>query len=198
MEIGFPTSNGIAFSEFSLTDQPSVPNNLTGFSLNENSIKLNWSGNANSFIILRGTEENNLLFIDSTDSKEYSDSNLNANVDYYYALQGVDYSKPYPYSSRSSVIKIFTHSPAKLQSAESKSSKSVIVRFSERVNTTIENLESFEIKNFGFPNSISPNDQFSYLLSFKNNLPLGSNTLYVNNLKDDYGSPIESDSTSFL
>ncbi|MBK7377640.1 MAG: S8 family serine peptidase [Ignavibacteriales bacterium] len=198
MEIGFPTSNGIAFSEFSLTDQPSVPNNLTGFSLNENSIKLNWSGNANSFIILRGTEENNLLFIDSTDSKEYSDSNLNANVDYYYALQGVDYSKPYPYSSRSSVIKIFTHSPAKLQSAESKSSKSVIVRFSERVNTTIENLESFEIKNFGFPNSISPNDQFSYLLSFKNNLPLGSNTLYVNNLKDDYGSPIESDSTSFF
>ncbi len=197
-EVAFPTDNGITFSEFTLSNQPSVPYNISGFSLNENSTKLNWSGIGSSFRIFRGDDNINLFLIDSSNTNEYIDLNLDSNKDYFYAIEAVDYSKPLPYSSKSQVIKVFTHSPGKLLSAESKSSKSLVVKFSEKINTTIENLESFEIKNFGFPNSISPYDQFSYLLSFNNSLPLGSNTLYVNNLKDAYGSPIENDSISFI
>ena len=65
------------------------------------------------------------------------------------------------------------------------------------MNNTIENLEGFEILNIGYPNSISPASQYSYLLSFNSNLPEGTNQLVIKNIHDKYGSPIAIDTVSF-
>ncbi|MGB5892775.1 MAG: T9SS type A sorting domain-containing protein, partial [Ignavibacteriaceae bacterium] len=68
----------------------------------------------------------------------------------------------------------------------------VTVTFSEKMNNTIENLQAFELMNVGIPNSVAPANQFAYLLTFREPIPMGGNQLLIKDLKDFYGSPIES------
>ena len=98
----------------------------------------------------------------------------------------------------SKVIEVFSHTPAKPDTAFSNSNRSVIVKFSEKMKNTVENLQSFEIPTVGYPNSISPNNQYSYLLSFNENLPDGELKVIVKDIKDFYNSPIVTDTLTFL
>jgi len=66
------------------------------------------------------------------------------------------------------------------------------------MKNTIENLQSFEIPTVGYPNSITPNNQYSYLLSFNENLPDGELNVIIKDIKDFYNSPIESDTIAFI
>lgn len=197
-EIAFPTSTGIDFYEFGNSFKTPTPFNIDAFSINSNSVKLSWLSDAVRYLIYRGENINNLVLIDSVNTNSFIDNNVSNGTNYYYAIQAYDNTKPEPYSSLSKIVSVFVHEPARVVDISAKSPRNLIVKFNERIKTTIENLQSFEVLNFGYPNSISPADQYSYILSFVEDLPEGNNKLIVKNLRDFYNSPINTDTLNFL
>lgn len=197
-EVAFTYTDGVRFYEFAESDRPSIPKNVNGHSIAANTITLSWSGQTDFYYIYRGTDRNNLVLIDSVMQYQYFDLNISENTFYYYGIKAYDPSRPEPFSGMSRILEVFAHKPAQAVSVENKSPNSVIVKFSNKIKNTIENLQSFEIIGVGYPNSVSPSDQFSYLLSFSQHLPDGDNKLVVRNLRDFYNSPIPHDTLSFL
>ena len=66
------------------------------------------------------------------------------------------------------------------------------------MSNTIENLQAFKLNGNVFPNSISPASQYSYLVTFRDEIPFGLNELAISGLRDFYGSPIEPAETTFI
>ncbi|MFZ1519037.1 MAG: S8 family serine peptidase, partial [Ignavibacteriaceae bacterium] len=197
-EIGLTINDRIKFFEFSGSTRTVPPGLVKGFSLDSSNVKLTWIAEAERYYIYKGIDANNLVLIDSlVFEPNYIDNNVEKNKSYFYAIKAFDPIKPEPLSALSNIIEVYSHIPAKLINAISNSNKSVIVSFSEKMNNTIENLQSFEIAGLGYPNSITPSDQYSYLLSFNQNLPAGELSLIVKNIKDFYNSPIQSDTITF-
>lgn len=197
VEIAFPTNDGIAFYEFSPATKATTPYNVNGFSIDSSTSKITWSGNTDFYYIYRGESVETLELLDSVIVREYVDPFLTTGNNYFYAIQSFDPLKPEPYSNLSKAVTVYTHTPAYITEVQNNSTNSLIVRFSEKINNTIENLQAFEVTGIGYPNSISPNNQFSYLLTFSDDLPVGLNSLIVGNLRDFYGSPIETDTVQF-
>ncbi|GIK60911.1 MAG: S8 family serine peptidase [Ignavibacteriota bacterium] len=197
-EVLYNYIDGAKFYEFSLPNQPPIPNNVEGFSIDSSSIFLSWLGSVDQYYIYRGLSADNLELIDSTiATTQYVNFNLTQNTNYYYAIQSFDLSKPDPYSNLSRVIKVYSHKPGEVISAIVSSSKAVTVNFSEKMSNTIENLQAFKLNGNVFPNSISPASQYSYLLTFRDVIPVGINVLEVSGLRDLYGSSIEPSTISF-
>ncbi len=196
-EVAFPANNGISFSEFTLADKASIPIYFSGYSLDSLNIKLSWEGKGDKYYIYRGIDKSNLKLIDSTTGNEFIDNNILNGKYYFYSAQTHDASKQFPLSELSPVIDVYSHEPAKLIGAKSINASTVQADFSGKINTTVENLNSFEVTGVGIPNSAVPSNQFSYTLSYKNNLPVGKNYLIINNLKDLYGSFIPNDTVEF-
>ncbi|MCW8804662.1 MAG: S8 family serine peptidase, partial [Ignavibacteriaceae bacterium] len=198
LEVALPTDLGINFYEFTISKKASTPYNVNGFSVDSSSIFLSWQGNVDQYYIYRGLSENNLTLIDSVIAEtQYVDFNLNQNTNYYYAIQAFDLSKEDPYSNLSRVIEVYCHTPGKVISVFGSSRNTVTVKFSEKMNNTIENLRAFKLNGNVYANSISPASQYSYLLTFRDEIPVGLNELSVADLRDLYGSPIESTDTTF-
>lgn len=196
-EICFKINDVYRFYEFTISNKADVPVNFSGYSTDSENIKLTWQGTGTKYYVYKGIAQNDLSLVDSVSQREYNDPNVATNTYYYYAVQAFDASKPEPISALSRTIEVFSHTPGKPENAVSNSNRSVIVTFSEKMKNVIENLQSFEIINVGFPNSVSPNTQYSYLLTFKTNLPQGIQKLIVKNIKDLYGSPIMTDTLEF-
>ena len=197
-EVAFPTDQGINFYEFTISNKASTPYNVNGFSLDSSSIFLSWQGSVDQYYIWRAFSPDNLVLIDSVlATNEYVDFNLVKNTNYYYAVQAFDLAKPDPYSNLSKIIEIYCHTPGKVDTALSNSRNTVLVKFTEKMSNTIENLQAFKLINGVYPNSISPASQFSYLLTFRDDIPIGQNELLVSGLRDLFGSSIETSIISF-
>ncbi len=191
-ELAFPTDLGINFYEFTISKKASTPYNVNGYSIDSTSIFLSWQGSVDQYYIYRGLSADNLLLIDSViATTQYADFNRAQNTNYYYAIQAFDLSKEDPYSNLSRVIEIYCHSPGKVISVTGTSNNTITVKFSEKMNNTIENLQAFRLNSNVIPNSIAPASQYSYLLTFRDVIPVGLNELSVEDLRDLYGSPIE-------
>jgi hypothetical protein len=198
-EIAFPNNNEIEFFEFAFSNQTSTPHNVSGFSLDSSTLQLFWNGLAERYYIYKGLDAVNLELIDSlVFEPSYLDMNVELDKTYYYAIKAYDPIKPEPLSGLSNIIEVYAHTPSNPDSAYSNSNRSVIVSFSEKMKNTIENLQSFEIPTVGYPNSITPNNQYSYLLSFNENLPDGELKVIIKDIKDFYNSPIATDTLTFL
>jgi subtilisin family serine protease len=202
-EVAFPTDQGISFYEYTVSDKASTPFNLSGFSIDATTVSLEWQGSADQYYIYRGTSPENLILIDSVFVPQFTDINLNTNQYYYYAVQAFDLAKDDPYSNLSGILEVYSHIPGEVESVTLTSSKTLTVKFTEKMSNTIENLQAFKLMNAGFsqpviPNSISPSNQFSYMLTFREDIPIGSNQLFINDLKDLYRSPIPSDVIDFM
>ena len=196
-EIGLKINDEYKFFEFSNSNRTPVPVNLAGFSINSGNIKLTWQGSAEKYYIYKGSNINNLSVIDSVFQTNYQDTTVSDSTIYYYGVKAYDAAKTEPSSDLSNLIKVYSHTPAVPLNAISNSNKSVIVTFSEKMKNVIENLESFEIPGVGFPNSVSANNQYSYLLTFKESLPIGESQLIVKDINDLYDSPISADTLIF-
>ena len=196
-EICFKINDSYRFFEFTNSNRTAAPVNFTGYNTSTQNIKLMWQGTGTKYYVYKGMEPDNIVLVDSVSEREFNDSNVLSNSFYYYAIQAYDPTKPEPYSALSKTIEVYSHTPGKPDSAYSNSNRSVIVRFTEKMKNVIENLQSFEIVSVGFPNSVSPNTQYSYLLTFNTNLPEGQQKLIVKNIKDLYGSPITTDTLDF-
>jgi hypothetical protein len=198
-EIAFPTDLGINFYEFTISKKASTPYNVNGYSIDSTSIFLTWQGSVDQYYIYRGLATDNLILIDSVIAQtQYADFNLNKNTNYYYSIQAFDLSKEDPYSNLSKVIEVYCHTPGKVISVAASSQKTVTVKFSEKMNNTIENLQAFKLNGNVFPNSISPASQYSYLVTFRDEIPFGLNELSISGLRDFYGSPIQPTDTTFI
>ncbi len=196
-EVAFPTGTGIKFSEFAVSNKAGTPYNVSGYSIDSTSVQLSWSGSGQFYYIYKGLSADSLALIDSSATTDFTDFQVLPRKEYYYAIQGYDVTKPDPVSNLSPVLTVYSHIPGKVISVVSKTRRNIQVTFSERVNNTIENLESFNVAGAGYPNSVSPANQYSYVLSYNQNLPIGTNTLITSRLKDYFGSPISPDTTVF-
>lgn len=196
-EIGLRINNEFKFFEFSGSDRIIPPANVQGYSIDSNTIKITWISENQKFYIYRGITSENLVLIDSTFEKFYFDNQVEANKYYFYAVQAYDAARVEPLSKISKIIEVYSHQPAKLVNAINNNANTVIITFSEKIKNTVENLQSFYLANSGNPNSVSPSDQYSYLLTFSNPLREGTNTIYVSKLRDYYNSPVSDDSLTF-
>jgi hypothetical protein len=196
-EVAFPTNQGIKFYEFAFSQKANTPFDLTGYSQDSSSIYLKWMGFGNKYYIYRGDAETNLVLLDSVLNTQYTDLSVSLNKNYYYAVKSYDISKPDPISNFSGILKVYSHIPANIQAVTSTTAKSITVTFTERIGNTIDNLSSFTLVGLGIPNSISPQNQKSLLLTFNKNLPVGNNSLIIKDIHDYYGSPIETDTVTF-
>ena len=197
-EVAFPTDDGINFYEFIISNKASTPYNVKGYSIDSSSITLTWQGSVEQYSIYRGFSPDDLDSIGTVIAvNEFTDFNLTGNTNYYYAIQAFDLSKPDPYSNLSRVVEIYCHTPGKVTSVIASTRKAVTVNFTEKMNNTIENLQAFNLNGNFYPNSISPASQYSYLLTFRDEIPVGQNQLLVSGLKDFYGSPIQEVSVNF-
>ena len=198
LEIALPTNNGIEFFEYSTSNKPPKPSGLSGYSINSNSVKLQWYSTGSKNYIYKGLSENDLILIDSTANQNYIDNTITKlNNNYYYAVKTFDNTKPENFSDQSEIIKVYAHEPAKVNSVTAVSGKSLEIKFSEKIKNTIDNIQSFNVLDFGIPQSVSAASEFSYLLNFKNDLPLGTSRISVSGLTDYYNSPIEKDTIDF-
>ncbi|MFO7524265.1 MAG: S8 family peptidase [Ignavibacteriaceae bacterium] len=198
VEIGLKINEVFRFYEFSNSIRTLIPALFEGHSVSFEEIMLSWNSDAQKFFIYKGTNASNIELIDSTFEKSYLDNNVELNTEYFYSIQAYDAAKPEPLSALSKVIQVYSHKPAEAVAIVNNSSSSVIVTFSDKMKSTIENLQSFEIIGMGFPNSVSPSDQFSYLLSFSQPLPDGENKLFISKIRDFYNSPVPEDTISFI
>jgi hypothetical protein len=196
-EVAFPTNEGISFSEFSSSISSSIPVNLSGYSIDSSSVNLSWTCGENKYYIFKGTNNQKLFLIDSTEGTSYIDKNVKKDSTYFYAVKSFNSNNKIKLSNLSEKIQVFVHNPAKLKSVVNNTPNSLIVNFSDRINTKIENLEAFNVTNVGFPNSIAAYNQFSYLLSFNKPFETGNHQLIFSNLKDYYDAPMPSDSAYF-
>ena len=197
-EIVLQHPEGNLFYEFGGQITASQPNSLTGYSIDSAQIFLFWESSAERHYIYKGTSINNIFLYDSVFTNHYTDSSgINKNKNYYYKIKSYDTKFQIPISNFTSVLEIYSHEPAKIISASNNTRNSVLVSFSERINNTIENLKSFEIVNLGSPRSVAPSSQYSYLITFDSDIPLGNNKLVVRKLNDFFGSPIHDDTLSF-
>jgi hypothetical protein len=197
-EIAFPSENEIEFVEFNISNQAAKPIGLDGYNLSSSVIQLKWAGLAERFYIYKGTSSDSLILIDSLIFEpSYIDNSIELNKTYYYGVRAYDPTKLVPLSGMSNIIEVFAHTPAVPINALSNSSRSVIVTFSEKMKNTIDNLQSFNVIGLGYPNSISPNNQYSYLLTYNSDFPAGDHQIIIKDIKDFYGSPIQTDTLTF-
>ncbi len=196
-EIGLQSAQGFRFYEFSESNKAFTPSNLFGYSLDSTRIKIQWSGAGQKYYIYRGETEQTISLYDSTAQLFYIDNKVVNKKIYFYQIQAFDQNKQNNFSDLTFSIKIYSHQPANITKIKNDSPSTLLISFSDLINNTIENLLSFEVVNFGFPNSISAASQNSYLLTFKNDLPVGENKLIIKNINDYYGSPIYTDTLLF-
>ncbi len=196
-EVGFQSNNGIKFSEFAVSNKTPTPYNFAGYSTDSNKVYLSWEGEGVQFYIYRGTNKDSTDFLDLSTTNSFIDNSVNNNKNYFYKIQAFDPTKPNELSDLSSPIKIYVHSPAKMISAQSNSIKSVLVKFDQKMNITINNLRAFKVINVGYPKSITAASEYSYLVSFDKGLPVGQNKITLNNLRDLYNSPVIVDTVTF-
>jgi hypothetical protein len=202
-EVAFPFPDGIKFLEFAVSDKASTPFSLQGYSIDSALVHLRWTGAGERFLIYRGTDKNNLALYDSIAGTVYNDENVENRTTYFYSVQAYNGQKLYSYSDLSTPVPVFVHNSGRIIKAESKSANTVQIYFSERINPTVLNLQSFRILPEGFtelllPVSVSPATQYSYLLSFNGSLPEGNAFAAVYDLKDYFGSPVREDGVQFI
>jgi hypothetical protein len=197
-EIGIQGKGGYSFYEFGPANKTSPPSLVMGNSLDSSHVYIQWKSQASLFYIFRGLSMGNLSLYDSTHFSFYEDSlNIKDTTHYFYSIKAYSTDKPIPLSDFSGIIDVYVHNPSRIILVQNKSSNSILVKFSERIETKIDNLKAFELLSGIYPNSISAASQYSYLVTFKNKFLLGTNRICVSNLNDYYGSPVKNDTIPF-
>lgn len=197
IEIGLQSSDGYSFYEFGNQNKPGAPVQLAGYSTSKTSAKISWQGEAQKFYIYRAYNKTGFMLLDSTTANSYSDNNIPDSSNVFYYIKAYNSTLSIPLSEASDILEVYLHNPAKLLEAKNITKNTLLVKFDNKIKTKIENLLSFSIPDAGYPNSISPESEYSYLLTFRDDLPLGTHKLIIKGLSDLYNSPMAQDSITF-
>ena len=195
-DIAFPKADKIKFLTSSFSSQ-NIPTDLVGYSLDSTSIYLKWNGNSN-YTVYRGNTSDVSTFVQvgSANSNYFIDTTASLNNKYFYALK----NNPPLQSNFSAIVEVYHHKTAKLLEVKAVSSLSAEIKFSEKIKTVVENLQSFYLITSNgniYPHSGSPSSNFSYLVTFPKEFAEGENKLVIRDLSDFYNSPVAIDTISF-
>ncbi|MCO6473238.1 MAG: S8 family serine peptidase [Melioribacteraceae bacterium] len=195
-EVAIQNSNGHYFIEFGKDNQTQEPKILSAYCVGSfDNVIINVKGEGQVTYLYKGMNENDLVKIDSSSGSTivFRDRDiLTNNVKVYYSVQSYDENKEIPLSNISKATEVFIHSPAKAISAESETVNSVKLIFAGEMPITIFNYTAFNVEGYGIPNSITAQDEQTYLISYKVKFSPGAHDLIIaDELRDKYGSPIE-------
>lgn len=191
VEIAFPESEKTKFIELVKNSVP-TPFNVRGYSIDSTKIKLQWESTQSGFYVYRGTTPDSLHLIDSISSTQFTDSLLNLGTYYYYAVKAKNQFTS-QLSDLSTIQEVFHHTPAKLISAIVQSRRIVLLTFSEKISSSINDLRTISITGLEgtfYPSSVTPASEYSYLVTFADSILPGVKTLRIDGMIDRYNSPI--------
>jgi subtilisin family serine protease len=195
-DIAFPKADKIKFLTSVFSTQ-NIPTDIIGYSLDASSVYLKWSGSGNHCIYRGNTSDvSNFVQIGSTNFNHFIDTTVALDNKYYYVIK----NNPPSQSQFSNVIEVYHHKAVKIIEAKAVSSLSVEIKFSNKIKTVVENLESFGLLTSNgtiYPHSVSPSSSFSYLITIPKEFTEGENKLVIKDLFDFYNSPIAVDTISF-
>ncbi|MEO8209867.1 MAG: S8 family serine peptidase [bacterium] len=202
-EIGLNTINDtlLFFEKDIAFAGPFTPLNLQGYSMDSNFIKLSFENvaGADYYRIYRSDTTQNYSLYDSTNSPDYLDISVSNRQNYFYKVSSINNQYPVRESNLSNPVNVYSHNKSKILSATSEENGFLSIRFSEKVASTIPNLNSFIINNkVGFPDNIAVKNNFEYFLSFDSLLQNGTYSIKANALNDFYNSPVDTSSISFI
>jgi subtilisin family serine protease len=181
---------------------PQTPLNFNGYSLDSNRNYINYSavGGADYYKIYRADNDSSMNFVlyDSTSSLSYFDANIINRKNYLYRITAVDSNLSVMESKPTNYTKIYVHNKSKLSKVISEGNGFISVSFSEKVNIAIPAPNLFNVNIIGSPKLVVLKNSFEYLLSFENRIPNGTYNIKSNGLIDFYGSPVDTNSLSFV
>lgn len=202
IEIAIQNSSGIYFIEFGKDNQTPTPSISDAYCFNSfDNVIINVRGEGEMTYLYKGNSSSEMFKIDSAYGVQiqFIDNDIYQNNTFaYYAVQSYDSGKTIPLSKISVDKKVYIHTPANVVSAEAVSQSSIKLNFDAEMPITIFDYNNFYVIEHGIPNSISPESEYSYLLTYSKNFNEGTYELVINNLRDKYGSPIKSDTVNFF
>jgi len=196
-EFGITENNSTNFYELKDSSFPVIATIKNVYSIDSSHIKLEFGSISGKYYLFRGLKPDNLNLYDSSNFESYIDSaGIRNNTMYYYSIKTIGSGNPLKESTQSSVVSVFAHAPAEAKSADVISSKQIKITFSNKIKNYVNELSNFKFivkpaNDILVPKTIFTSSQFSYILNFDNNLPVGEHQLEIGkSLKDLYNSPI--------
>ena len=197
---GISTSSEFRILEFDVLNRINTPVITDYYSYDSSSVNLTWESLYNQFYIFRGNSRDFLTPIGLTSDHSYRDTTVLPGQDYFYYITAVDPLDPSVWA-KSDIIKVFHHPPSEMKGITVNSRNSVSVQFSDKMSNVITDLRSiFAIDSNNliiYPNSVASLTQYSYLVTFKDNLADGAYKLTLSGLRDLYKSFVKKDTLNF-
>ena len=201
-EIGLNTTEDtlLFFEKNTAFTGPSTPLNIKAYSTDSNEIRIQFDpvAGADMYRIYRSDTTVNFKLLDSVSVTGYSDINVTNRKNYYYRISALDNENPVRESELSVIQNVYCHNKSRLMSAVFETDGFLTLKFSERLQSTIPNLNLFSVnsKNVRLKN-VAIKNNFEYLLSFENSLVQGDYVIKTSGLADYYNSPVDTNSVSF-
>ena len=192
-EIGVNSLDGVRFFEILGNEVPEIPRITDFYSPDSNKAYISWEGNADNYIVYKGLSDSTLSIFDTLSQNSLIDS-VQTGIFTYYAVKSLNNGST---SSLSDVITIYSHAPAKLSGIQTLNANSVIVEFTEKIKNALTNPNLFVVDNKIYPKTVMAASQYSYLLKFVEDMPLGNHMLRFNSFRDFYNAPVKADSVTF-
>lgn len=197
-KFGISTSSEFKLIQLNKTLSLYTPIVRDAYSIDSSRIRIEWDSPYSEFSVYRGVNKDNLQLIAVSTQKYFIDSGLEPGTEYFYAVMAFQGTLN---SERSQTVKVFHHMPSRLKDILVNNQSSLILRFSEKMSNVINNLRSVILINSSgikfYPNSIASIDQFSYLVSYREQLTPGDYRVTTDALTDLYKSPVVADTLFF-
>jgi len=203
-EIGLNTvSDTLIFIEKDIAfTGPQTPSGLTGFSPDSNKAQLNFNSvpSAQFYKIYRAVDSNqNYSSYDSVSVVKYFDNNVINGKSYYYKVSAIDNMNPIWESKLSEPVKIFIHNKSRLRKSIYSGNGFIEVEFTQKIKPGTPAFDGFILNpDVATLKSISGKNDFTYLLSYGSKIPDGNYSIKTRGLTDFYGSPVDTNSVSFV
>lgn len=179
-------------------NRPPAPTGLTAMPLDTTSVQLSWrqsSGAAYYRIFRKLAEATVFQLLDSTETTSFFDGNLINRQPFDYAISQINPQFAEPESPLSQSATAQPNVPPVLQSLLVQSPRQLQLQFSEAMAQNAFETASYRLANGEQPASIiRSQNRREALVSFRDDLPVGTHTLVIGQISDDAGTPLTRDS----
>ncbi len=134
------------------SDRPPRPGHFSAYPLDTATVQLSWQAvsDAESFLLYRGTRENELLLIDSVAGRNrYTDDNVRADSLYFYAVRNFSSRFAEPYGPLSEVLSVRPNSPPRVDSLRVVNDGQLQLFFNEKMDAASLTPGRFRLKAGG-------------------------------------------------
>ncbi|MBI2419149.1 MAG: T9SS type A sorting domain-containing protein, partial [Ignavibacteriales bacterium] len=191
-EFGIALNDRFHFYEKSDVSIPNTPVNFNGYSLDKNTLYMEWKKESPQYLIYKGAKKESLLLVDSVSTGYYKDTSISTGKNYFYAIKARTTGGQL--SQYSEIISIYHHAPAKVWDYIISGQNNISLYFTERIKTGAAELSSFSLKTDAgqvIPAiTCIPTGEKSMLINFSQSLTPGTYVLQMKNFSDYYGSPV--------